>query len=130
MLCIFLQKLSNIEKLGSNNGSFRAHTLFSSREEAQGKIERNLCLLSKGQSTKEEKINALLYDMRDSTIEKIRAGHIPLQYNNCMINNHSRKVAPAPCKGSFHFSIFLIQLIICISSVFLFFCNFFFLCSS
>lgn len=44
--------------------------------------------------------------MRDSTIEKIRAGHIPLQYNNCMINNHSSKVAPAPCKGSFHFSIF------------------------
>ncbi|XP_078169441.1 uncharacterized protein LOC144563843 [Carex rostrata] len=78
--------------------SFRAHTLFSSREEAQGKIERNLCLLSKGQRTKEEKINAWLYDMRDSTIKKIRAGHIPLQYKNCMKNNHSRKVAPAPCK--------------------------------
>ncbi|KAF3341762.1 Werner Syndrome-like exonuclease isoform X1 [Carex littledalei] len=79
--------------------SFRAHTLFSSREGAQGEIERNLCLLSEGQSTKEEKINAWLYDMRDSTIEKIRAGQIPLQYSNCMLNNHSRKgIAPAPRK--------------------------------
>ncbi|KAJ1704615.1 hypothetical protein LUZ63_004394 [Rhynchospora breviuscula] len=63
----------------------------------QGETEKNLGLLSTDQSTNKEKISAWLYRMRDSTLEKIYSGHIPLHRSNFMMeNDFLRDITPTP----------------------------------
>ncbi|KAJ3709213.1 hypothetical protein LUZ61_012922 [Rhynchospora tenuis] len=86
------------------NISFQTHTPFStlsehiySAEGGQGETENKLGSRSTDQSTDKEKISAWLYKMRDSTLEKIYAGHIPLHRSNFMMeNDFIRDIAPTP----------------------------------
>jgi hypothetical protein len=99
----------------NNYGSFQTHSPFSTLPEhiysskgAQVQIESTLGLLSQVQSTEDGKNNAWLYEMRDSTLEKICNGHIPLQYSKFLMENHlARSIVPPSHKGfPFFFSIF------------------------